>query len=176
MTSYQVEQIVAQLQGSLDGLSPAVSLVPKVWHHRSPHGLSGFEDGTWSIAMNLAHLTLYEETLAAPVVESLAVGGDGTSALDPAVLGRVAEETERLASAPLSRIIERLRTVRERQIAAARCFTDEGFSRPATPVWRVLAENPEVPVRSAGWVLAKTVQHTWEHGNTVFRIALRVAP
>ncbi|MGH2588965.1 MAG: hypothetical protein ACRDJE_28920, partial [Dehalococcoidia bacterium] len=79
MASYQVEQVVAQLQGSLDGLTLAVSLVPEVWHHRSPRGLSGFEDDAWSVATNLAHLVLYEETLAAPVVEALAVGSDGTS-------------------------------------------------------------------------------------------------
>src|SRR5262245_37925029 len=35
----------------------------------------------WGVAMNLAHLAVYEERVAAPVLEALADGGDGRGAV-----------------------------------------------------------------------------------------------
>ena len=138
---------------------------------------AGSPEPGWSIATNLAHLAVYEERLAAPVIEDLAAGGDGTgphvgvpaggeggASGDAWLLAGAIE----LAEAPLDAVLERLRTARRRQIAAVRAMDLEALNAPRTPLW----QRPGSPRDSAGWVAAKTVQHTWEHGTTIFQIAL----
>ena len=160
-----------QLRESLRVLELALAQAPERWHR--PSGEETPPD-FWGAAMNLAHLAVYEERIAAPVLEALADGGDGSDAIRPGATADWEErEAAQLSREPVGRILERLRAARERQIAAVRRIPDERFTTPATPHWtRVRDDAPKSPA----WVAAKTVQHTWEHGNSVMQIALFFPP
>ena len=162
--------VLHQLDESLRTLEWAVALVPDGWSHQSPSGKMSAEEGAWSVAMNLAHLALYEERLPTTVLESLLAGGDGVSDTwfqepSPFVDAAVA-----LASAPLSEIFKRLRRARNREVELASRFPDSAWAAPTTNAWGGNGYGPRVwsPAR----VLAKSFQHTWEHGNAVLRVAL----
>jgi hypothetical protein len=60
----------------------------------------------------------------------------------------------------------RLGAARQRQVEIALTFSDERFNIPSTPGWR---QRAGTEFKSPGWVLNKTFQHTWEHGNAVLR-------
>lgn len=156
-----------QLRESLRVLELAVAHAPQRWHRPAEEDAPA---DFWGVAMNLAHLTVYEERIAAPVLEALADGGDAADAVRP---GATADWEEREAAAlsrePVGRILARLRAARERQTAALRRIPDERFAVPATPHW---ARVRSTALKSPAWVAAKTVQHTWEHGNSVMQIAL----
>src|SRR5438552_1593959 len=97
--SYRVEEVAAHLAGSLRTVEWAVAQVPEQWHHRSPGGVSPvFPADTWGAAMNLAHLTVYEERVAAPVLEALAVGGDARDAVPSSGEGWLLREAEEVAT------------------------------------------------------------------------------
>ena len=73
-------------------------------------------------------------------------------------------DAQALSGADLSHILQRLRAARGRQLQALERFDHESFNRPLTPLWGGL--------QPAGWVAAKTVQHTWEHGTPIMQTAL----
>ncbi len=168
MEGFSVEDAARLLEGSLAALEWVTERVPEELHHYAPRALSGEEK--WGVAMNLAHLAAYEERLAAPVLEALAAGGDGTQAVPSGSEDWLKSDAERLSEQPLTAILDRLRPARARQVEAVRSFDDESFNRPVTPLWRRTGSDLD----SAGWVAAKTIQHTWEHGNTIFQILLFV--
>ena len=118
--------------------------------------------------MNLAHLCVYEEGLAAPVLAALADGQDGTQAVESAFEARFEPEARALSASPAEESLDRLRAVRSRQAELVRSFDDERFNTSMTPLW----QRPGADLDPPGWVSAKTVQHTWEHGSTIFQIAL----
>jgi hypothetical protein len=74
-----------------------------------------------------------------------------------------------LAAQPLETILARLRAARRRQVDALRAMTDGRFESATTRHW---GSGPHTPA----WVAAKTLQHTWEHGNSVMQIALFYPP
>lgn len=120
--------------------------------------------------MNLAHLTLYSERLPQTVMASLLAGGDGvgdTWFKEPSPFEGAAVE---LAGAPLPEIMQRLREARNREIQLARRFQDDAWIRPTTRAWGGAGYGPGLwsPAR----VVAKSFQHTWEHGNAILRVAL----
>lgn len=168
MEEFSVEDTARLLERSLAALEWVAERVPEELQRYAPPALSGEE--MWGVAMNLAHLAAYEERLAAPVLEALAAGEDGTEAVPSGSEDWLKSDAERLSEQPLTAILERLRLARARQVEAVRSFDDERFNRPASPLWR----RPGSDLDSAGWVAAKTVQHTWEHGNTIFQILLFV--
>jgi DinB superfamily len=157
-------ETIHQLDESLRLLERAVAATPERWHRPAPgEGPPDF----WGVAMNLAHLALYEENHPVPVLEALAAGAPEPPA---ATSGEAAEaETAALAAEPLEGILDRLRAARQRQVAALRAMTDQRFATATTLRW---GRHP----KPAAWVAAKTVQHTWEHGNTVMQIALFFPP
>jgi len=169
-TVFSVEETVRRLSDSLAGLEWAVTLVPARWHHEAGGpGPSG--ERPWSVAMNLAHMAVYEEQLAAPVLDDLAAGGDGSSVVPSGNEDWFSAGSIALSAEPLPAIIARLRTARQRQIAAVLRFTDERLNAPATMLWQGGWRSKQPP-DCAGWVAAKTFQHTWEHGNTILQTAL----
>lgn len=131
----------------------------------------GFAAGDgWSVAQNLAHLAIYEERLGAPLLEDLACGGDGTGiGLSTPREDQFLAEWESLAQKPIETILARLHAARARHVAALMSFTEARFNAPVTTFFPPAYGRERYP---AGWVAAKTVQHTWEHGNTVLRVAL----
>jgi hypothetical protein len=161
-------ETIRQLEESLRLLEQAVAAAPERWHRLAP-GEEAPPD-FWGVAMNLAHLAIYEERIAAPVLEALADGGDAADAIRPGATADWEErEAAELSREPIGRILERLRAARERQVAALGRIPDERFDVPATPLW---AGVRDTALKSPAWVAAKTVQHTWEHGNSVLQIAL----
>jgi len=158
------DETARQLIESLRLLEAAVARTPERWHRPAP---AEGPPGAWGVAMNLAHLVVYEESHPVPVLEAIAAsapeppGSGSDEALDRA--------TAELAAQPLERILDRLRAARQRQAAAVRAISDGRFAAPSTHRWGR-------PPRSAAWVAAKTVQHTWEHGNTVMQFALFYPP
>lgn len=162
--------VLCQLEESVHSLEWAVSLVPEGWSHRSPYGRFSREEGAWSVAMNLAHLTLYEERLPATVLESLLAGGDGVTDTwfrEPSPYEDAAVE---LAALPLAEILARLRAAHEKRLAIAQRFPEAAWTAPSTAAWasRGLGPSSWSPAR----VLAKSFQHTWEHGNAILIVAL----
>jgi uncharacterized damage-inducible protein DinB len=155
-------ETIRQLEESLRLLERAVAATPERWHRPAPHEETPPE--FWGVAMNLAHLALYEESWPVLVLEALANG-----TLEPpanTLEEAVERETKALASEPIEAILERLRAARRRQVAALRAMTDERFATATTTRWRSQGRRP------AAWVAAKTLQHTWEHGNSIMQIAL----
>jgi hypothetical protein len=158
---------IRQLEESLRLLERAVAATPERWHRPDEPELP---QEFWGVAMNLAHLAIYEERIAAPVLEALADGGDGADAIRPGATPDWEErEAAELSPEPVERILARLRAARERQIAAVGRMPDERFATATTPHW---GQARDARPKSAAWVAAKTVQHTWEHGNSVMQIAL----
>ena len=71
---------VARLNHSLLDVLYAASITPEFWRFRTPQGEPGLEWlGSWSVADNLAHLAVYEEQVAAPILEAIREGRDGGS-------------------------------------------------------------------------------------------------
>jgi hypothetical protein len=163
---FGVEETARRLRDSLATLEWAVANVPARWTHALPDYVDPAE---WTVARILAHVAVYEESAAAPVLEEMAAGRDG-SAVKFSGEGSLAE-AEALAREPLDVIMARLRAARQRQIAAVTSFNHERINAPLTPLWSGSGRHGG-PLQPAGWVATKTFQHTWEHGNTVLRVAL----
>ncbi len=139
----------------------AAAMIPAAWTHEPP------EPGTWSVAMNVAHLVVYEEEISLPVLTGLADGGDGVGSVRSALEQWFLKDAEAIADQPLAGLVTRLVAVRRRQIDVVNRFSAEDFSRPVTPLF-----GGPTALKSPGWVATKTFQHTWEHGNAILRMAL----
>src|SRR5688572_13449316 len=164
------EGTIERLRSSLATVEWAVRLIPEGWSHRSPGGTLSPEEGAWSAAMNLAHLAVYEETFPGPVIEDLLAGGNGlgnVSSLDESTFEARAMA---LASEPMVTILGRLQQARGRQIELAGEFDPAEFVRPVTSAWGSSGMGPRR--WSAARVLAKTVQHTFEHGSSILTVAV----
>jgi uncharacterized damage-inducible protein DinB len=156
------KETMRQLEESLRLLELAVAATPERWHRPAPG--EEVPPDFWGVAMNLAHLAIYEESWPVPVLEALANG----TPEPPANTSDEAEEqeTKALAAEPIEAILDRLRAARRRQVDALKAMSDERFATATTTRWRSQGRRPAV------WVAAKTLQHTWEHGNSVMQIAL----
>src|SRR5262245_31203950 len=107
-----------QLRESLRVLELALAGTAERWHRPSGEALPPDFRG---VAMNLANLAVYEERIAAPVLEALAEGGDASDAIPPGATPDWEErEAAELSREPIGRILERLRAARERQVTAVR--------------------------------------------------------
>jgi hypothetical protein len=169
MPHFAVEETARRLEQSLVDLEWALSLLPAELCGRRPRAMRVGEE-TWSAAMNLAHMLLYEERLPAPILEDIAAGGTGVLRVDYfASEGQLLEETRRTSEGPMERLLERLRQARARQAAAVRSLSEERLNAPLCTLW---GPGLGVPAHPAGWIAAKTFQHTWEHGTTIQQLAL----
>lgn len=165
---YDAEGLAERLERSLVDLEWAVALVPERLL-RTALPLGGREPA-WSVAVNLAHLVLYEERIPASVLEEIAAGGEGgLPAAFAASEGQELRETQQAADLPIARLLERLRVARARQAAAVRALSPERLNTPLCTLW---SAGTDLPPHSAGWIAVKTFQHTWEHGTTIQQIAL----
>ncbi|MBS1789690.1 MAG: DinB family protein [Acidobacteria bacterium] len=169
---FSVARIAAELRDSLQQLEWVVGLIPANWHYRQPNGqIRGLSDEkNRSPAVHIAHLALYEELLANPVLAELSEGRDGTRVASSGHVSWMLPQVEALAQQPLSEILERLRHARAEHIRIVQRFDDASFNRPLTRLWST--GESKTRLESAGWAAAKTVQHTGEHANMLFRFAL----
>ena len=119
--------------------------------------------------MNVAHLTVYEEAIATPVLAALADGEDGVGATRSEIETWFLPQAQALAAEPMETILTRLRKARQSAIDVVERFDEARWNQGVTPLW-----TRSVPglLRSPAWVATKTIQHTWEHGNAVLQMAL----
>jgi hypothetical protein len=161
---------IDRLTQSLADVLYAASITPDSYHYRSPAAAMGLEWlGTWSLAENLAHLAIYEENIAAPILEAIVAGRDAAAEVNSVIESDYEARWQALSMSPLDEIAQRLSRARLRQADAVSAMSDELFQAPTTTLWTdVLAADGH----SAAWVATKTFQHTWEHGNSILCIAL----
>jgi hypothetical protein len=165
---YEAAALAERLERSLADLEWAVSLVPERLLWLTPP--FGGPQPAWSVAMNLAHLLLYEERIPAQLLEEIAAGGTGSLPAEAAgTEGQLLQETRETAAQPIARLLERLRVARSRQAVAVRSLSEERLNLPLCTLW---SAGSSVTAHPAGWIAAKTFQHTWEHGTTIQQIAL----
>lgn len=169
--TFSIEETARLLEESFRTIEWAVARLPEQWEHSSPAGVAGFDEGSWSVAMNLAHLAVYEERLGLPMLAALASGGDGVAVVQTPREDAFIREAEELGSAPVAQIMQRLRAARQQEVALVRAFPPERFNVPATSLWG-RTKRFGADLHSAGWVAAKSFQHTWEHGNALLRVVL----
>jgi hypothetical protein len=169
-TPYSVTEVSRLLQESLAPLDWAVARTATAAVHAAPTAAAAsFQEGAWSMAMNLAHLAVYDARLANPVLEALLAGKDGRGAVASSGEGGFLRECQALSAQPLEAILASLRVARQQQVRLVEQFSAEQFNRPQTPLW---GQRYGAPLHSPGWVATKSWQHTYEHGNAVLRIAL----
>lgn len=165
------ELILSMIQQSMDALEWALPMIPEAWTHRSPSGTRMSPgEGAWSAAMNLAHMALGSEVLYQSVLRSLLGGGDGvsdSSLREPSPYEPAAME---LAERPLQEIMKKFRAGRAEEAALARAFSPEAWLAPTTAAWGRSGYGPRL--HSPARIVAKSFQHTWEHGNAILRVAL----
>lgn len=172
--TFNISDTVERLRQSLATVEWAFEALPEGATHNLPPYLPA---DAWTAAMNVAHMVVYEEEIANPVLASLAAGGDGVGAtrirgtrVDDKVRQTPMEEwflteAQQLAVEPRSVLLDRLHMVRAEGVHLVESFSDGAFNAPVMPLW-----PPEM--RSPGWLATKTFQHTWEHGNAVLRLVL----
>ncbi len=154
------------LRSSLATIESAVALVPAALTHTNPEA---WPEDSWTVAMNVAHMTVYEEAIATPVLAALAAGGDGVGVTRSDSETWFLPEAQALAEAPMKAILARFRHTRQNAIDTVDTFDEERWNVGVTPLW---TRNGPGMLRSPAWVATKTFQHTWEHGNAVLRMAL----
>src|SRR5947209_8137751 len=163
---FDAGDLARRLQESLDTLAWGLAMVPARWHHQSlPFGRDASSAPPWSVALNLAHMAVYEDLYAAPVLRDLAAGRDGVQVVPSGDEDWFERDSEALSREPLDRIMARLVAARQAQIETVRSFDDDRLNAAITPLWGR-------PLQSAGWAAAQTVQHTWEHGTPILQAAL----
>lgn len=160
--TFTVAETVRRLRDSLADVEFGLSAVPERWRHTlSPE----VAPDAWTVAMNLAHLTFYEENVGLRLLRSFEPGFDATNEREGGDERWFLAETVTLAADPVAAILARLRDARAQQIALVESFGDTRLNDGVTPLW-------SEPTHTAGWVATKTFQHTWEHGNAILRAAL----
>ncbi len=155
------------LRDALNTVESAARRIPAQWTHANP---AFYPTDGWTVAMNLAHLTVYEEAMANPVLAAMAKGGDGVGATKSDVETWFLNDTLALSPEPLDALLKRLSAARGGALAIVESFDDARWNAPITPLWNSGRHGDGL--HSPAWVAMKTFQHTWEHGNAVLRMAL----
>ena len=163
---FDQRETVARLRDSLSTIESFLVLVPAQWTHTPP---PGSPEGAWSMAMNLAHMVVYEEQLATPVLEAMSAGGNAQDLVPGGGEEWLLGGATAIASEPIETLAARLRAVRERAIAIVESTPADLFNQPRTMLWS--GRNGGKPL-ALSWVATKTFQHTWEHGNAILRVAM----
>ncbi len=164
---FDVGETAKRLRGSLETVEWALSMVPVKYTHSLP---DFYPPEDWTVAMNVAHLTIYDERIAIPLLKSLAAGGDGVGVVKSLGESWFYDDAKALSVEPLSVLGPRLRSARGDQAAVVESFSDDSFNARVTPLWATGRHGN--PPHSPGWIATKSFQHTWEHGNAVLRMAL----
>ncbi len=161
------DETLTRLGDSLATIESFALLAPPAFTHENP---AWYAADAWSVAMNIAHMVVYEECIGGPLIEALAAGSDGVGAIRSDLEQIFLPDAQKLSSAPIASLLERLRTVRDREIAAVAAIDAVRFNAPITPLF----SGPQHggTMHSPAFVATKTFQHTWEHGNAIPRLAL----
>jgi hypothetical protein len=158
------------LRDSFEVVASAARSLPTRWTHENP---GWYPADAWTVAMNLAHMLVYEAQMANPVLAAMTKGCDGVGATKSDVESWFLADAEALAPAPIEELVRRLADARHDAIAIVESFADARWNTGMTPLWT--RGEATRALRTPAWVAMKTFQHTWEHGNAVLRMAL-IAP
>jgi hypothetical protein len=162
--TFSVDETAARLAHSLETIEWAVGQIPEAYTHKVP---DFYEADEWGVAMNLAHLIVYDEGIANPILGDLAKGGDGLGSTKSHLEHWFAQDALDIADQPIDHLMSRFADGHRCQIEIAESFSDEAFNQPATLLF---ADGSGM--RSGGWIATKTFQHAWEHGNAILRMEL----
>lgn len=167
-SGFDQNETISLLRHSLATVLSAARRVPPQYTHANPEY---YPAEAWTIAMNIAHVTTYEEAMANPVLAAMADGGDGSGVVESGMESWFLPRTQELALQPCDVLLDRFRAAREKHIAIAQRFDARRWNEAITPLWQVSAMHGAA-LQSPAWVAMKTFQHTWEHGNPVLRMSL----
>lgn len=165
--TFDKAETIARLRESMRVIEWAADLVPAAWTHENP---GYYAADAWSVAMNVAHLAIYEEQIANPLLAALSAGEGGVAAVKSTMEHWILDDSMALAKEEFAAIIMRLQKERRAHIDIVERFPNERWNKPATPLFASGVHGPSP--HSAAWVANKTFQHTWEHGNAILRMAL----
>lgn len=163
-SEFSVRETADRLKQSLSTVEWAVARIPSAYTHAMP---ADTPPGEWNAAMNLAHLIVYDEEIANPILAALAEGTDGVGATKSHLEQWFQPNAEAMAPDPIEALVQRFGATHRRQIEIVESFTEERFNTPVTPLF-----TRGETLRAPGWIATKTFQHTWEHGNALLRLAL----
>ena len=155
---FSTSAAVRELGAAHDALSWALPLISEAAAHAVR------QQGDWSVGTNLAHVVIYEERIAVPVLAALAAGEDGRDRVKSGDEDWLVREAELLGEEPYATVRERFETIIRRHLEQLEAFDEDAFNAPLCSLW-----SGRFPLVPAGWVTKKSVQHIWEHGHTLIR-------
>jgi hypothetical protein len=145
-----------QLRASADGFIWGFSQISPAHLDQLPPDTSYL--GTWPPLRHIWHVTEYERCLALPVMNEwldISLPDEDWLDDDPA-WAAVQDKSPAALSAAFLR-------VRQQQIDLLDRLATADWQAPRETLWGQ---------RSLSWVVTKTFQHTWEHGDTLLRMGL----
>lgn len=153
----QCEWFLGQLQSSAEGFERAFWLVPEYLRREMP--IDEKVMGRWPAARHVWHVTAYEHYVAMSNIRVWT--GEAQIDMGPWLDD---DETWRMSSGVTDKVlIERFWTVRQEEMERVKMLCAVDWVEYGNTGWGQ---------KSLAWVLTKTLQHTWEHGDTLFRMGL----
>lgn len=164
---FDQDETVRRLRDSLETVTWAAREVPPAYTHAL---MPGLPPDAWTVAMNLAHLIVYEEGIAGPILQSLASGADGTTLIRTDNEGWFYNDAVAMSEDALESLVDRLTVARQRQLELVASLSPVDWNRRWSTTFSsgIHGNGPHSPA----WIATKSFQHTWEHGNAVLRAAL----
>lgn len=146
-----------QLQASAEGLIWGAEQLNPAQHHRLPPDPAYM--GTWQPARHVWHVAEYERCLVLPSMRQWLGGSmpaeDCWPDDDPS--------WQQVADQPLAAFVAGLRAVRQEQITLLDQLVSVDWLERRKTLWGMTPLS---------MVVTKTFQHTYEHGDTLLRMAL----
>lgn len=127
----------------------------------------------WPAATNLAHLVIYEERIAVPVLRAATQGRDGAADVVSGEEGWLVHDAEALGRESFPEIVGRYRAIVTRHAELLAAFDDGAFNQPICSLWQTAPAYSGGRLVPAGWIAKKSAQHTWEHGHSLLRAGWR---
>ena len=146
-----------QLQSSAEGFEWAFESVPE--RLRTDVPIDSKYMGRWPAVRHVWHVTEYERCLALPWMRTW-LGGERPA--DDAWMDNDEAWGATSAVSPKD-LIERFWDVRRQELALLSDLQGVDWSAPRETIWGV---------KPLSWVVSKTYQHTFEHGDTLMRMGL----
>ena len=142
-------------------VSPIIDELSKILY---PNYTAGHKYmGIWSRHRLLHHLITYEQNSVLPVIEYWKSDAP-IPELEKYLSNLKNEEANYDDTIPIQSMIENLRSLRQSQIAFIRKMSNEDLKQTKhTPFWET---------QTLEWILGKSIQHSFEHGNKMLRHAL----
>jgi hypothetical protein len=147
----------SQLTASADGFIWAYAQIPAAHAEQLPPDPTYL--GTWVPARHVWHVTEYERCLAIPAMQVWVQGAPSLQLDWP-------DDDEAWANVKdrsLETLTAQFHRIRQQQIEMLDRLAHADWTAPQPTGW-----GP----RSLAWVVTKTFQHTYEHGDTLLRMGL----